>query len=78
MRGQTAVLEFSAIGSEIDCFGITFLAASMQCSAGSNDNFVVVVVVVVVVVIVRNLTTNQSRNIAMQQSRKLATQQSEL
>jgi Na+-transporting methylmalonyl-CoA/oxaloacetate decarboxylase beta subunit len=77
MRGQTAVLEFSAIGSEIDCFGITFLAASMQCSAGSNDNFVVVVVVVVVV-IVRNLTTNQSRNIAMQQSRKLATQQSEL
>jgi Na+-transporting methylmalonyl-CoA/oxaloacetate decarboxylase beta subunit len=74
MRGQTAVLEFSAIGSEIDCFGITFLAASMQCSAGSNDNFVVVVVVV----IVRNLTTNQSRNIAMQQSRKLATQQSEL
>jgi hypothetical protein len=76
MRGQTAVLEFSAIGSEIDCFGITFLAASMQCSAGSNDNFVVVVVVVVV--IVRNLTTNQSRNIAMQQSRKLATQQSEL
>jgi hypothetical protein len=75
MRGQTAVLEFSAIGSEIDCFGITFLAASMQCSAGSNDNFVVVVVVVV---IVRNLTTNQSRNIAMQQSRKLATQQSEL
>jgi hypothetical protein len=56
---------------------VPFLAASTECSAGSNDHFVVVVVVVVLVLVhqvalIFSIIIAQSRNLATQQSRNLA------